>query len=87
MSITVEFFGIARQRAGVAALQVEAASLRQALRELDAKCPALHGVCWDSNGLLPGYIANRGGERFVSDLDTPLAPGESLLILSTDAGG
>ena len=87
MSITVEFFGIARQRAGTATVQVQAASVRQAIVELDAKYPALRGVCWDSNGLLPGYIANRGGERFISDLDTPLAPGDSLLILSTDAGG
>ena len=37
--------------------------------------------------LQPSFVANLNGDRFVSDPGTPLGEGDSVLILSADAGG
>lgn len=91
MSVTIEFFGIPRQRAGTARVEIEAGSFGDALAVLSERFPALAGACFevrDGTGRLrPGYVANLNGDRFVSEPDTPLADGDSLLILSADAGG
>jgi molybdopterin converting factor small subunit len=82
----VEFLGIPRQRAGVSELEVEAETLGQLLGVLAAQCPAF-GELITAGGLHPSISANLNGDAFVSDLDTPLARGDRLLILSADAGG
>jgi molybdopterin converting factor small subunit len=82
----VEFLGIPRQRAGLSELEVEAATLGQLLGTLAVKCPAL-GELITSDGLHPSIVANLNGDQFVSDLKTPLAEDDRLLILSADAGG
>jgi molybdopterin converting factor small subunit len=87
MTITVEFFGIPRQRAGVAATTVQAAQLGEVLTRLERRFPQLAETCLTEGRLRPGYVANLNGERFVTDPTTPLKPGDSLLILSADAGG
>ncbi|MGE0610112.1 MAG: MoaD/ThiS family protein [Pirellulales bacterium] len=87
MSIQVEFFGIPRQRAGVASATVAGDSLRQVLAELATRFPALAETCLLPSRLRPGYLANLNGQRFLSDPDTPLQSGDALLILSADAGG
>ena len=40
-----------------------------------------------ADGLHPSIVANLNGDAFISDLATPLAEGDHLLILSADAGG
>jgi hypothetical protein len=40
-----------------------------------------------SEGLHPSLAANLNGDEFVSDLETPMAHGDRLLILSADVGG
>lgn len=91
MSIRVEFYGIPRQRAGVAATTVEVAAAPVALndvyRQLGKRFPALARDCFDEDRLRDGYIANLNGDRFVTDTTTPLPDGSCLLILSADAGG
>ena len=86
MSITVELFGIARRCAGVAQTRPKARG--------STKCwptwpgaSALAEECFADAGLRQGYMANLNGARFVTDPATVIAPGDSLLILSTDAGG
>jgi hypothetical protein len=39
------------------------------------------------HGLHPSVAANLNGDTFVSDLTTPLAENDRLLILSADVGG
>jgi molybdopterin converting factor small subunit len=83
--VTIEFYGLARLRAGVAELCVEAATVRAALAAVSAARPGLR-VLTDS-GVSPEFLISLNGVRFAPQLDEPLANGESLLILGADAGG
>jgi len=87
MTIRIEFFGIPRHRAGVAEIEVEAATLGEALCEMRRRLPQLDEVCLADGRLSGGYLASLNGRNFVSDAVTPLADGDCLLILSSDAGG
>ncbi|MGI8978515.1 MAG: MoaD/ThiS family protein [Pirellulaceae bacterium] len=91
MTLRVEFFGIARQRAGVAhaeiALPERQATLGTAFDHLVAAFPGLAQECIVEGCLRSGFSANIGGERFVSDPATVLTENDCLLILSADAGG
>lgn len=87
MTVRVEFFGIPRTRAGVSHIDVEAASLRDALLAVSASLPGWSAACLNGDHLQPGLIANLNGQQFVSDPATKLATGDSLLILSADIGG
>jgi molybdopterin converting factor small subunit len=82
----VEFLGIPRERAGISELQVEARTLGQLLETLTLQCPAL-GELITPEGLHRSIAANLNGDTFVSDLATPLAENDRLLILSADVGG
>lgn len=87
MAVRIEFFGVVRQRAGREVLEVEASTLRQALRRAVELSPPLADCCSAEGSLLPGYMANVNGVRFVQAGDTPLTDGDAVLLLSTDAGG
>ena len=88
MPVHVELFGIPRQRAGLKELDVEANNLRSLFVELGRAIPQLVGVCLEDDGQLnPGYLANLNGRAFVTDTETRLDDGDSILILSADAGG
>ncbi len=89
MPIRVEFYGIARQRAGVPAVDLAAsdATLNQVLLEVAAQLPAFGQECLASGSLAATLSANLDGERFITDPKTPIRDGQSLLILSADAGG
>ena len=91
MNLRVEFFGIARQRAGVARAEIvlshDEPTLGTALSQLASTFSGLEGECIENGRLRSGFSANLGGERFVSDPATPLCDGDCLLILSADAGG
>jgi molybdopterin converting factor small subunit len=85
--IRVEFFGIPRERAGVAAFDLEADTLAEAIRKTAAQFPQLAECCFHGDSLKFGYLANINGRKFISDPATRLHPGDALLILSADAGG
>lgn len=82
----VEFLGIPRARVGIDELHIEAATLGQLLGTLATRFPVL-GELITADGLHPSLAANLNGDEFVSDLRTPLADDDRLLILSADAGG
>jgi molybdopterin converting factor small subunit len=82
----VEFFGISRQRSGVAELHVTAGTLGELLGTLAAAYPLL-GELITENRLHPVLAANLNGDRFIRDPRTPLEEQDCLLILSADAGG
>ena len=93
-TIRVEFYGIARTRAGVDAVTVPLAKgslqLGELLRLLSTDYPQLARDCFAvENGacLQRGYIANIDGGRFVNDAHAVLHAGSTVLILSADAGG
>lgn len=83
--VRVEFYGLARLRAGRPVIAVEAATVGAALAAADAACPALKAH--SHAGLSPEYRASIGGRYFTDDLGEPLAEGDSLLLFGADAGG
>lgn len=87
MSITVEFFGIARRRTGIERLEVEAQSLGEVLDDLGRRYPDWASECLAGGTLSASYLANRNGNEFVRDRRTQLHDGDSLLILAADVGG
>jgi molybdopterin converting factor small subunit len=87
MTVTVEFYGIARERAGVESAPAEGRRLSEVLGHLAARFPRLAETCLDDGRLRAGYIANLNGEQFVTDPTTVLAAGDRVLILSADVGG
>ncbi len=87
MTITVEFYGIPRERAGVATTVVDGRRLGEILIDLARRFPRLGESCFDSGRLRPGATANVNGSRFVSDPNTLLEPSDTLLIMTADAGG
>jgi len=82
----VEFYGVSRQRAGLAELDVHASTLGELLTILSAQMPAL-GELVDGGHLHPALAASLNGDRFVRDPETPLADHDCVLLLSADAGG
>ena len=87
MTVRVEFYGIPRARAGVAAIELEATRFDDALRILSVRLPEFARHCLEAGRLRPSFLANLNGRRFLVDLATPLEDGDSLLILSADVGG
>ncbi len=95
ISCTVELFGVARLTARTprVSLTLSAeATLGDALTVLGAECPALLGAVLSADEagqtrLRSGYTCNINGKDFVRDAHTRLRAGDSLLILSSDAGG
>ena len=82
----IELLGIPRERAGVSELEIDAATLGQALGTLAARFPGLNDLI-TRDRLHPSLTANLNGDEFVSDPATPLARNDRLLILSADVGG
>jgi molybdopterin converting factor small subunit len=82
----VEFLGIPRERTGVTELQIEAATLGEALDTLATRFPRF-GELVTGGRLHASLAANLNADLFVTDPATPLAPHDRLLLLSADAGG
>lgn len=89
--ITIELFGVVRRRVGSGRVAIEIdddeVCLSDLLRILAERFPGLATSCFQGQRLRTGYLANIGGERFVTDPQTRLSNGDSLLIMSADAGG
>jgi molybdopterin converting factor small subunit len=82
----VEFFGIPRERAGIAEVEIEAATLGQALSVLASRFPSL-GDLMPAGQLHTSVAANLNGDLFVSDPATSISADDRLILLSADAGG
>ena len=82
----VEFFGVSRERAGVAEMDVQADTLGRLLGTLAARLPGLAEVI-EADRLHPSLAASLNGDRFISDPGTPLTDDDRVLIVSADAGG
>ena len=88
----VELFGTARLAAGRADVPLELrgiASVRQVVIQLAEACPELVGkaIRDDGRGVADGYVLNLNGTCFVDHLEQPVETGDSVLLLSTQAGG
>ncbi|MFT5325475.1 MAG: molybdopterin converting factor small subunit [Planctomycetaceae bacterium] len=86
-SIQVEFFGVARSRANIAAITLDVVSLREVLSQLGEQFPALAELCVEDGELAPGWLLNLNGTTFTRDLSTPVKNGDNVLLIPADAGG
>jgi molybdopterin converting factor small subunit len=86
-AVTVEFFGVPRQRAGRAELIVLADTVADLLDAVEHACPSLRGLRRDDGRLSAHYLLSLDGAAFLSDLKHPLHAGDRVLLLSADAGG
>jgi molybdopterin converting factor small subunit len=87
MQIAVELFGIPRSRAGIAQTSAAGSNLGEVLADLARKFPHLADTCIDGGALRPGFIANLNAQRFVTAPETPMSEGDTVLLMSLDAGG
>jgi hypothetical protein len=85
--VTVEFYGVPRQRAGCAELTVRARTVAELLEAVERACPGLAGLRRPDGRLAAHYLLSVEGRQFVSDVCLELRPGERVLLLSADAGG
>ena len=85
--VTVEFFGMPRQRAGRADLVLPAATILQLLQSVAQACPQLNDLRQADGRLSPHYLLSINGQRFLTDLQEELRSGDQVLLLSADAGG
>jgi sulfur-carrier protein len=71
-------------------LEVEAATVRAALEELEKTHPALHRCICDETGAVRRHVnlfVNKSHVRNLSGLETPLAPGDVIAIIPAVSGG
>jgi len=91
MSITVHVPTPLRAYCGGASkIPLSAASVRAAFEELERTHPALYTNLCDETGAIRrhlGVFVNRDHVRDRDGLDTPLAPGDDLIILPAVSGG
>lgn len=83
--VTVEFYGLARVRAGRPALTTDAATVGAALGAADTACPGLRVL--GPGGIAPEFLVSVGGGRFTTNPADRLKDGESVLVFGADAGG
>ena len=90
-TITVHIPGPLRDCcAGAASLALPASSLRAVLTELEQRHPALHRSVCDETGAIRRHInlfINTEHIRDREGLDTPLTPGDELIIMPAVSGG
>ena len=91
MTVTVRIPTALRQYAGSEArTSVDAKTVRDALHALVARHPALKPHLYEDSGTLRSFVNVYLGERDVRELggqETPVKPGDTLLIVPSVAGG
>ena len=87
VTVRIEFYGIARHRAGCESIDVEAATLGDALQAAADRLPRFGTDCVDAGAPAKGFLASINGDRFTTDASTALASNDAVLILSADVGG
>ncbi|HXK30046.1 MAG TPA: NTP transferase domain-containing protein [Candidatus Binatia bacterium] len=89
---TVELFSVARLLAKTSKIDLalpREATLADVLAALSDRLPVLVGpiIATDRKSLTSGNACNINGRTFVRDPKAPVQPGDSIFIISADAGG
>ena len=92
VNVRVELFGTPRIHCGTTAVELAVsrpANRGKLVAALAERCPALlgHGLKDDLSNVEDGYVFNLNGLAFIGDSDFTLSEGDSLLLLSSQAGG
>ena len=90
MAVTIHLSSLLRDFSRVPEFELEAQTVRAALAEMARRYPSLHrGIC-DETGAVRRHVnvwVNRHNIRDAKGLDTPLAPGDVVMILQAVSGG
>lgn len=92
VAVTLELFGTPRLRSGLREVALELpvpVDRSRLVRALAEACPVLVGLALreDLTDLQDGYVLNHNGLAFLHRERLELRPGDSLLLLSSQAGG
>ncbi|MFQ5670870.1 MAG: MoaD/ThiS family protein [Acidobacteriota bacterium] len=87
MTVTCEFYGVARRRAGTDRLRVEGRTLGEALAALETRLPALSGTVLVGGQLTRHFRLSLNGRQFINDPDQRLADNDVLVLISAASGG
>jgi molybdopterin converting factor small subunit len=91
MFVTIEYFGVPRQKTGVSSDSLSFVNsptlLSDVLTEIARQHTAFGDQCLTGDQLSRETIINLNGDEFIRSLDTQVVNGDHILILSTDAGG
>jgi molybdopterin converting factor small subunit len=85
--IRVELYDVARRLAGRERVDVVATTIGEALLAAVRACPGLAEAVLADGRPSPHFRVSVGGARFVEDPATVLADGDSLVVISAQAGG
>jgi molybdopterin converting factor small subunit len=86
-TVTVEFLGLARHRAGCPELVVAGRTVGELLGAVGSACPGLGGLMREDGTIARQYLVSVDGERFIDDTTEAVPTGSRLLILGADSGG
>ena len=86
-AILVEFYGVARLRAGRETLDVAAGTVAEVLATVQQACPGLSELLQPDGRLAKHFMLSVNGNGFVNDVQQRLNSGDHVLLLSADAGG
>ncbi|MCU4186904.1 MoaD/ThiS family protein [Acidiferrimicrobium sp. IK] len=91
MAVTVRIPTQLRPLAGGnSEVSVEASTVAEALKALDVAHPGFHDRLYDDNGTLRRFVNVFVADediRFLSGVDSPVAPGTTISIVPAVAGG
>ena len=85
--ITVEFYGIPRERAQRDIVELTADDIAEVLEQLQILLPDFAENCLRNGELRPQYLLSLNGHQFLHDPGFRLKEGDAVLILSADVGG
>lgn len=87
IGVTFELYGVARLRAGRQSIAVRGDTIGSAIAALERACPVLAGPVLEAGRLNRHFRLSLNGRSFVSDPDHPLSEGDTLILMSAEAGG
>jgi hypothetical protein len=92
LPILVELYGTPRLRTGRREVALELrpeSSRKEVVLALAEACPELvgHAICHDLSDLDQGFVFNHSGRTFLTGDRFSFQPGDTLLLLSSQAGG
>jgi len=86
-SVTIEFQGLARQKAGRADLAIPGQTVAQLLYHVERTCPGLSGLLKEDGSISRKFLVSMDGVHFVDDPATIVPAGTRLIVLGADAKG
>jgi molybdopterin converting factor small subunit len=85
--VRIELYGVPRLRAGVQTVDVQASTIGDALLQLQRACPQLDPDVLTDGQLNAAYVVAIDGGTLTRDPHVSLNAGDTLVLLTSQAGG